>query len=55
MLAGTGAVPPAQVETRARAIFAAVAGAQLMARGRADITLFDQLIEAYQASGLLPA
>jgi TetR/AcrR family transcriptional repressor of nem operon len=55
MLTGTGVVPPAQVETRARAIFAAVAGAQLMARGRAEIALFDQLIEAYQASGLLPA
>jgi TetR/AcrR family transcriptional repressor of nem operon len=40
---------------RARAIFAAVAGAQLMARGRADIALFDTLIETYQASGLLPA
>lgn len=42
-------------EARARAIFAAVAGAQLMARGRADIALFDTLIATYQASGLLPA
>lgn len=40
---------------RARAIFAAVAGAQLMARGRADIKLFDALIESYRAAGLLPA
>ncbi|KPL47534.1 transcriptional regulator [Xanthomonas axonopodis] len=39
---------------RARAIFAAIGGAQLMARGRADIKLFDMLIESYQASGLLP-
>ncbi|MBB4724252.1 TetR/AcrR family transcriptional regulator [Xanthomonas euvesicatoria] len=39
---------------RARAIFAAIGGAQLMARGRSDIKLFDALIESYQASGLLP-
>jgi TetR/AcrR family transcriptional repressor of nem operon len=42
-------------ESRARAIYAAVAGAQLMARGRADIGLFDTRIATYQASGLLPA
>ena len=42
-------------EARACAIFAAVAGAQLLARGRSDITLFDSLIETYRTSGLLPA
>ena len=42
-----------QAEMRARAIFAAVSGAQLMARGRADIGLFDSLIESYRAAGLL--
>lgn len=47
--------PPAQAPARASAIFAAVAGAQLMARGRADLALFDTLIETYQACGLLPA
>ncbi|BCQ29149.1 TetR/AcrR family transcriptional regulator (plasmid) [Caballeronia sp. NK8] len=40
---------------RARAIFAAVSGAQLMARGRSDIKLFDDLIESYRVAGLLPA
>jgi TetR/AcrR family transcriptional regulator, transcriptional repressor for nem operon len=40
---------------RAQAIFAAIAGAQLMARGRADIKLFDALIESYQGAGLLPS
>ncbi|USX27008.1 TetR/AcrR family transcriptional regulator [Oxalobacteraceae bacterium OTU3CINTB1] len=40
---------------RAQAIFAAIAGAQLMARGRADITLFDALIDSYQGAGLLPS
>ena len=41
-------------ESRARAIFAAIAGAQLMARSRSDIALFDTVIEAYRAAGLLP-
>lgn len=39
---------------RARAIFAAISGAQLLARGRADIALFDEIIESYRAAGLLP-
>lgn len=38
---------------RARAIYAAVAGAQLMARGRSDISLFDALMDAYRSAGLL--
>ncbi len=42
---------PAQA--RARAVFAAVSGAQLMARGHADIALFDSLIDSYRLSGLL--
>lgn len=46
---------PKESEVRARAIFSAVAGAQLMARSRSDISLFDTLIEAYRVSGPLPA
>ncbi len=42
-------------EQRARAIFAAVAGAQLMARSRSNISLYDSLIDSYRAAGLLPA
>ncbi|MCB8878986.1 TetR/AcrR family transcriptional regulator [Acidisoma cellulosilytica] len=42
-------------EDRARAIYAAVAGAQIVARSRADIALFDQLIDSYRIAGLLPA
>jgi TetR/AcrR family transcriptional repressor of nem operon len=42
-------------ETKARAIFAAVSGAQLMARSRADLSLFDALIATYRDSGLIPA
>ena len=47
-------VPASKRETRARAIFAAIAGAQLMARSRADLKLFDVLIESYRGSGLIP-
>lgn len=42
-------------EARARAIFAAVAGAQMLARGRSDIALFDALVDSYRVAGLLPA
>jgi TetR/AcrR family transcriptional repressor of nem operon len=54
-LTATAMVTPAESEPRARAIYAAVAGAQLMARGRSNISLFDSLIESYRATGLLPA
>ena len=54
-LARAGVVPPDEVERRARAIYAAVAGAQLVARGRADISVYDELIEGYRAAGLLPS
>lgn len=41
-------------EQRARAIFAAVAGARLLARSRSDIVLFDTMIESFCTVGLLP-
>lgn len=53
-LTAAGAAESGSSEERARAIFAAVAGAQLMARSRSDISLFDALIRSYQATGLLP-
>lgn len=40
---------------RARAIFAAISGAQLLARSRADITLFDETVASFRATGLIPA
>jgi TetR/AcrR family transcriptional repressor of nem operon len=55
VLSAARVVGPKKTQERARAIFAAVAGAQLMARSRSDISLFDALIETYQATGLLPA
>ena len=54
VLAAARVVKPGQSEKRARAIFAAVAGAQLVARSRSDIALFDELIESYRVAGLLP-
>lgn len=41
-------------ERRAHAIYTAVAGAQLIARARQDIGLFDDLILSYQEAGLIP-
>jgi TetR/AcrR family transcriptional regulator, transcriptional repressor for nem operon len=55
LLSAAAAVDSGESEQRARAIFAAVAGAQLMARSRSDISLFDSLIDSYRSAGLLPA
>nr|WP_189683595.1 TetR/AcrR family transcriptional regulator [Pseudomonas sp. SWRI144] len=42
-------------ERRARAIYTAIAGAQLIARTRIDIGLYDELVQSYQDAGLIPA
>jgi TetR/AcrR family transcriptional repressor of nem operon len=55
MLSAAAVVNSGESEQRARAIFAAVAGAQLMARSRSDISLYDALIASYRVAGLLPA
>jgi len=44
--------PKDALRQRAVAIFAAVEGAQLIARGRKDIAAFDEIIETYRAVGL---
>lgn len=55
VLAAAGMVDSEEeAEARARAIYAAVAGAQLIARGRCDISLYDAVIADYRAAGLLP-
>jgi TetR/AcrR family transcriptional repressor of nem operon len=46
---------PDQAQGRARAIYSSIVGAQLLARSRADVTMYDSLIESYRAAGLLPA
>jgi TetR/AcrR family transcriptional regulator, transcriptional repressor for nem operon len=55
MLTAAAVVSAEESEQRARAIFAAIAGAQLIARSRSDISLYDALINSYRAAGLLPA
>lgn len=52
VLVAAGVVPAEDSEARARAIFAAVAGAQLIARSRSDISLYDAMIDSYRAAGL---
>ena len=54
MLSAAGAARSEESEQRARAIFAAVAGAQLIARSRSDIALYDALIDSYRVAGLIP-
>ena len=55
LLVEANIVEPGESRIRAKAIYAAVSGAQLFARGRADIALFDTMIDSYRAAGLLPA
>jgi TetR/AcrR family transcriptional regulator, transcriptional repressor for nem operon len=47
-------VGPREAEKRARAIYSGIVGAQLMARSRADIAIYDSVIESYCTVGLLP-
>jgi TetR/AcrR family transcriptional repressor of nem operon len=44
-----------EADKRARAIYSAIVGALLMARSRADVTIYGNLIESYLSAGLLPA
>lgn len=55
VLSAAEVVGSRESKPRARAIFAAIAGAQLIARSRSDISLYDALIESYRKAGLLPA
>lgn len=45
---------PASTRLRALAIFAAVSGAQLIARSRDSAPTYDAIIDGYRATGLLP-
>jgi TetR/AcrR family transcriptional repressor of nem operon len=42
------------LQRRALAIFAAIEGAQLVARSRGDVSVYDEIVEAYRVAGLLP-
>jgi TetR/AcrR family transcriptional repressor of nem operon len=54
-LENASVVAATESESRARAIYAAIAGAQLIARSRSDVSLYDSLIDSYRKAGLLPA
>lgn len=43
---------PLDLTSRALAIFAAIEGAQLVARGRGDVKVYDEIVSAYAAAGL---
>ena len=55
LLGAAGLATPKKSERQARAIYAAIVGAQLVARSRSDLVLYDQLIESYRVAGLLPS
>jgi TetR/AcrR family transcriptional repressor of nem operon len=44
----------AAIEQRARAIYAAIQGAQLISRSRGDIHVYDTIIDSYRQAGLFP-
>ncbi|WP_225032609.1 TetR/AcrR family transcriptional regulator [Paraburkholderia sp. XV] len=54
LLSAAGLVGARESKPRARAIFASIAGAQLIARSRADLSLYDAMINSYRKAGLLP-
>ncbi|NWK95800.1 TetR family transcriptional regulator [Sphingobium lactosutens] len=53
-LSAAATVPINNSEKRAWAIFGAIAGAQLLARSRSDISFYDSAIEEFRDAGLLP-
>ncbi len=53
VLASGNAQDVDRLRPRARAIFAAVSGAQMIAHGRNEIEAYDDVIAAYRSSGLL--
>jgi TetR/AcrR family transcriptional repressor of nem operon len=51
---GKPKMEPAAVKAWAFAVFSAIEGAQLVARGCDDVTVFDKTLSAYRTTGLLP-
>lgn len=54
-LSAASIVPIENSEKRARAVFSAIAGAQLLARGRSDISFYDSAISELRDAGILPS
>jgi TetR/AcrR family transcriptional regulator, transcriptional repressor for nem operon len=54
VLSTTKVVGQKEAEERARAIYASIVGAQLVARSRKNVSVYDDLISSYRTAGLLP-
>jgi TetR/AcrR family transcriptional repressor of nem operon len=54
VLAMQGSAKPVEIQRHARAIYAAVQGAQLIAHTRGDVSVYEEIIATYRASGLIP-
>lgn len=54
VLERTGIADPGEAQRRARAIFAAIEGAQLVARSRNDVSVYEEIVATYRANGLIP-
>ena len=54
VLALAGDADPEDIKDRARAIFAAIEGAQLVARSRDEVSVYEAIVATYRRSGLIP-
>ncbi len=54
VLAKTVSADPEGIRRRARAIFAATEGAQLVARSRGDVSVYEEIVATYRGNGLIP-
>lgn len=54
VLETTGAVSREEAQQRARAIFAAIEGAQLVSRSRNDVAVYEEIVATYRQNGLIP-
>jgi TetR/AcrR family transcriptional repressor of nem operon len=53
VLAKAGVDDPPLAQRRARAIFAAIEGAQMVARSRGDVAVYDAIVATYRENGLI--
>ena len=54
VLAKQESAAPEEMRRRARAIFAAVEGAQLIARSRGDVSVYEEIVATFRGNGLIP-
>jgi TetR/AcrR family transcriptional regulator, transcriptional repressor for nem operon len=54
VLAMNESAKPEEIRRRARAMFAAVQGAQLIAHSRGDVSVYEEIVATYRANGFIP-